>query len=85
MAATPQNPPLSGLARALVQAGQLKEVEADQLLSQASSAKISLIEQIIISQKASAATIARFIADTFGYPLLDLAAFDEAHIPENAI
>ncbi len=85
MAATPQNPPLSGLARALVQAGQLKEVEAEQLLSQASSAKISLIEQIILSQKASAATIARFIADTFGYPLLDLAAFDEAHIPENAI
>ena len=85
MAATPQNPPLSGLARALVQAGQLKEVEAEQLLSQASSAKISLIEQIIVSQKASAITIARFIADTFGYPLLDLAAFDEAHIPENAI
>lgn len=85
MAATPQNPPLSGLARALVQAGQLKEVEAEQLLSQASSAKISLIEQIILSQKASAANIARFIADTFGYPLLDLAAFDEAHIPENAI
>jgi type IV pilus assembly protein PilB len=85
MAATPQNPPLNGLARALVQAGQLKEVEAEQLLSQASSAKISLIEQIIISQKASAITIARFIADTFGYPLLDLAAFDEAHIPENAI
>jgi type IV pilus assembly protein PilB len=85
MAATPQNPPLSGLARALVQAGQLKEVEAEQLLSQASSAKISLIEQIILSQKASALSIARFIADTFGYPLLDLAAFDEAHIPENAI
>jgi len=85
MAATPQHPPLSGLARALVQAGQLKEVEAEQLLSQASSAKISLIEQIILSQKASAANIARFIADTFGYPLLDLAAFDEAHIPENAI
>lgn len=85
MAATPQNSPLSSLARALVQAGQLKEIEADQLLSQANSAKISLIEQIILSQKASAATIARFIADTFGYPLLDLAAFNEACIPENAI
>jgi type IV pilus assembly protein PilB len=85
MAATPQNPPLNGLARALVQAGQLKEVEAEQLLAQASSAKISLIEQIIISQKSTAIKIARFIADTFGYPLLDLAAFDEAHIPENAI
>lgn len=85
MAATPQNPPLSGLARALVQAGQLKEAEAEQLLTQASSAKISLIEQIIVSKKASAIDIARFVSDTFGYPLLDLAAFDESHILENAI
>jgi type IV pilus assembly protein PilB len=54
MAATPQNPPLSGLARALVQAGQLKEAEAEQLLAQAQSSKISLIEQIISSQKAGA-------------------------------
>jgi type IV pilus assembly protein PilB len=85
MAATPQNPPLGGLARALVQAGQLKEAEAEQLLAQAHSSKTSLIEQIIISQKAGALDIARFVADTFGYPLLDLAAFDEAHIPSDAI
>lgn len=55
------------------------------MLSLAGNAKISLIEQIIVSQKASAIEIARFVADTFGYPLLDLAAFDEAQIPENAI
>ena len=85
MAATPQNPPLSGLARALVQAGQLKEAEADQLLAQAQSNKTSLIEQIIGSHKASALDIARFVADTFGYPLLDLNAFDEANIPADAI
>ena len=85
MAATPQTQPLSGLARALVQAGRLKEAEAEQLLAQAAADKHSLIEQIIISQKASAIEIARFVAETFGYPLLDLAAFDEAHIPETAI
>jgi type IV pilus assembly protein PilB len=85
MAATPQSTPLSGLARALVQAGQLKEAEAEQLISQAGAAKIPLIEQIIVSQKASALDIARFVAETFGYPLLDLAAFDEAHIPATAI
>ena len=85
MAATPQNPPLGGLARALVQAGQLKEAEAEQLLAQAHSSKTSLIEQIISSKKAGALDIARFVADTFGYPLLDLAAFDEAHIPTDAI
>ncbi|KAB2927091.1 MAG: type IV-A pilus assembly ATPase PilB [Dechloromonas sp.] len=85
MAATPSSSPLSGLARALVQAGQLKEAEAEQLLSQANNARISLIEQIILSQKASAVDIARFVSETFGYPLLDLTAFDDAHIPENAI
>ncbi|MBK6357595.1 MAG: type IV-A pilus assembly ATPase PilB [Betaproteobacteria bacterium] len=85
MAATPQNPPLGGLARALVQAGQLKEAEAEQLLAQAHSSKTSLIEQIISSQKAGALDIARFVADTFGYPLLDLASFDETHIPTDAI
>ncbi len=85
MAATPPNSPLSGLARALIQAGQLKEAEAEQLISQANSAKISLIEQLILSQKASGAQIARFVSDTFGYPLIDLAAFDESHIPVDSI
>lgn len=85
MAATPQTPPLSGLARALVQAGKLKEAEAEELLTQAQSSKATLIEQIITNQKASALDIARFVADTFGYPLLDLNAFDENHIPADAI
>ena len=85
MSAIPQASPLSGLARALVQAGRLKEPEAEQLISQAHHEKHSLIEQIIASQKISSLDLARFVADTFGYPLLDLAVFDEAHIPTNAI
>ena len=85
MAATPQTSSLSGLARALVQAGRLKEAEAEQLFTQASQSKISLIEQIVISKKASALDMARFVAETFGYPLLDLDAFDEQHIQISAI
>ncbi len=85
MAATPQNPPISGLARALVQAGKLKEADAEQLLAQAQSAKVSLLEQIIDSKKAEPHELARFVAETFGYPLLDLAAFDEAHMPVKTI
>jgi len=85
MAATSQSPQLSGLARALVQAGRLKEAEAEQLLSQANSARVSLVEQIILSQKATANEIARFVSETFGYPLLDLAAFDDVYIPADAI
>ena len=85
MSALPQASPLSGLARALVQAGRLKEPEAEQLISQAHHERHSLIEQIIASQKISSLDLARFVADTFGYPLLDLAVFDETHIPANAI
>jgi type IV pilus assembly protein PilB len=85
MAATPQASSLSGLARALVQAGRLKEAEAEQLLVQATQGKLSLIEQIIASKKATALDMARFVAETFGYPLLDLEAFDESHIPVSAI
>ena len=85
MAANPQQSSLSGLARALVQAGRLKEAEAEALLTQAAANKSSFIEQLVSSKKASALDVARFAADTFGYPLLDLAAFDDAHIQKNAI
>ena len=85
MAASPQNAPVSGLARAMVQAGRLKEAEAEQLLSQAANERNSFIEQLVNSKKASALEVAKFVAETFGYPMLDLAAFDDAHMPINAI
>jgi len=85
MAANPQQSSLSGLARALVQAGRIKEAEAEQLLSQAAATKTSFIEQLVSARKASSRDIARFASDTFGYPLLDLAAFGDEHIQKNAI
>ncbi len=85
MAAPPSPSPISGLARALIQAGKLKEADAEQLLTQANSAKVTLLEQIITAKRLTALEVARFVADTFGYPLLDLAAFDDAHIPTDAI
>ena len=85
MAASPQNAPVSGLARAMVQAGRLKEAEAEQLQTQAASEGTSFIEQIVKGKKGTPLEVARFIAETFGYPMLDLAAFDDAHMPTNAI
>jgi type IV pilus assembly protein PilB len=85
MAANPQQSSLSGLARALVQAGRIKEAEAEQLLSQAAATKTSFIEQLVSTRKASSRDVARFASDTFGYPLLDLAAFGEEHIQKSAI
>ncbi len=85
MAANPQQTSLSGLARALVQAGRIKESEAEVLLSQATATRTTFIEQLITSKKAKSTDIARFASDTFGYPLLDLGAFDDAHILKTAI
>ncbi len=85
MAANPQQSSLSGLARALVQAGRIKEAEAEALLTLAAETKTSFIEQLVGTKKASAPDVARFAADTFGYPLLDLNAFDDAHIQRSAI
>ena len=85
MAANPQQSSLSGLARALVQAGRIKEAEAESLLSQAAATRTSFIEQLVSARKATATEIARFASDTFGYPLLDLGAFDDAHIQKTAI
>ena len=85
MAANPQQSSLSGLARALVQAGRIKESEAELLLSQAAATNTSFIEQLVSAKKASSINIARFAADTFGFPLLDLNAFDDTHLQKTAI
>ncbi|WP_288131374.1 type IV-A pilus assembly ATPase PilB [Accumulibacter sp.] len=85
MAANPQQSPLSGLARALVQAGRIKEAEAESLLAQATAKKTSLIEQLVGAKKATFLELARFASDKFGFPLLDLSAFDDANIQKNAI
>ena len=76
---------LSGLARALVQQGRLREVEAVALAEQAPANNGGFVGQLIGSGRMKAREIATFAAETFGYSALDLAAFDEAQIPANAI
>ena len=85
MAAIPNQATLSGLARALVQAGRLKEADAEMLLSQATATNNSFLGQLIASRKIGAIEIARFASETFGYPVLDLGAYEDAHIPKDAI
>ncbi|MDB5807147.1 MAG: pilB, partial [Betaproteobacteria bacterium] len=83
-ALTPSNT-LSGIARALVQAGRVTVGEAEALMSQAKSAHVSFIEQMIASKKMSARDIAQFASETFGYPLLDIDTFDQAQMLKTAI
>ncbi|HMM53566.1 MAG TPA: type IV-A pilus assembly ATPase PilB [Candidatus Desulfobacillus sp.] len=84
MAATLQTT-LTGLARALVQQGRLKEAEAEAFVSQGANSGNGFVGQVIASGKISATDVAAFASETFGYPLLDLDAFDEALIPKDAI
>jgi type IV pilus assembly protein PilB len=85
MAANPQQTNLSGLARALVQAGRIKESDAEALLSQASASQTTFIEQLVKSQKLKGAEVASFASETFGYPLLDLSSYDDTYILTTAI
>jgi|APMI01.1.fsa_nt_gi type IV pilus assembly protein PilB len=83
MSAPPQAA-LSGLARALVQHGRLLEAEASACSSSSGNPNDFVIE-VINRGLMSAVDVARFAAETFGSPVMDLAAFDEANIPADAI
>jgi type IV pilus assembly protein PilB len=76
---------LSGLARALVQQGRLKEAEAEAFAAQGMGSGGGFVNQAITSGRLNAKDIATFAAETFGYPLLDLNAFEESHFPPGAI
>ncbi|MEM8511388.1 type IV pilus assembly protein PilB [Massilia sp. MP_M2] len=77
--------PLSGLARALVQANRLSAVQADMLHKKAAQEKIAFIDALLASGAIEARALAAFCAETFGYPLLDLAAFSVGVLPASAI
>jgi len=72
---------LSALARTLVQQGKLIEQEAEAIQSQANASSLSFVSQLILTRKMTALDVAQFASQTFGFPLLDLAAVDLEHIP----
>ena len=87
-AATPLIPPqsgLAGLARAMVQHGQLEESEAETLAHDAYRAGVTFVEQLVASGRSRPAEVAKFASSTFGYPLLDLSAYDRAYLPRGTI
>src|SRR5262245_65883047 len=67
---------ISGLARALAQQGVMSEQEAEMLQSQAQTAGVTFVEQVLASKRINALQLAVFASRAFGVPLLDLAAFD---------
>ncbi|MEW6021081.1 MAG: type IV-A pilus assembly ATPase PilB [Pseudomonadota bacterium] len=77
--------PMSGLARALVQAGRLTAAQADALQKKAASERTNFIDALVVGGAIDAQALALFCAETFGYPLLDLSSFNLDSLPEGAI
>jgi type IV pilus assembly protein PilB len=76
---------MSGLARALVQAGRLSAQQAETLSKQAIADKTAFIDVLLESGSMDARGLAGFCSETFGYPMLDFAAFNTSYLPEKVI
>src|SRR3954469_18678797 len=77
--------PMSGLARALMQAGRLNVQQADALQKKALIDKTPFIDALLSSGSIDARPLAAFCAEPFGYPLMDLAGFSTESLPPGAI
>ncbi len=75
----------SPLGRALVQQGKLVQADANAIQAEAKKSGITFIEQLAASKKISSKEIALFAAQTFGFPLVDLAAIDPEQLPTSLI
>ena len=76
---------MPGLARALLQAGRLTSQQVESLTRQANAEGNLFIDVLLISGAIDARGLAAFCSDTFGYPLLDFAAFNRAALPGKII
>jgi type IV pilus assembly protein PilB len=76
---------VSGLARALLQAGRLSAQQVEVLSKQATAEKMPFIDVLLQSGSTEPRALATFCSETFGYPLLDLAAVNAQALPEKVI
>ncbi len=79
---------LTGLARALVQQGKLRPDRAESLARKAVQSNSLFIDELVAIGETlglSASAIARFAAETFGHPLLDLSAIDTDQLAKDTI
>jgi type IV pilus assembly protein PilB len=79
---------LTGLARALVQQGRLRPDRAETLARKAAQSNTLFIDELVGATESTGLApgqIARFAAETFGHPLLDLSALDTDQLPGDVI
>ncbi len=76
---------MSGLARALVQAGRLSAQQAEAIHKQSTAEKTPFIDVLLASASIDARSLATFCSETFGYPIVDFSAYNLSYLPENII
>ena len=76
---------LAGLGRALVQHRIMRPDQAIAVQQAANEAKVPFIDQLISGKHLSAPELARFAAQAFGHPLLDLQSIDVANLPTDIL
>ena len=86
MSVTPASqPPASALPRVLLQAKLLTAQQVESITRSSTSEKIPFIDALIKSGAMQPVALAQFCSQTFGHPLLDLAALDTQSLPEKVI
>jgi type IV pilus assembly protein PilB len=89
MAAVLPNPTtgaaMSGLARALLQAGRLSAQQADALSKKAAAEKAPFIDVLLQGGSIDSRALATFCSEAFGYPLMNLLVFNVRNLPEKVI
>jgi type IV pilus assembly protein PilB len=76
---------LSGLGRALVQHGLLAADKAEFLSSQSVKNNTLFIDELVQGGTIEPARLAKFCAETFGHPLMDLSVVDTNALPFDVI
>ena len=80
-----QHVQLAGLGRALVQHRMLRVDEAASIQKKADEGNTSFIDELVKSGPIKSQQLAKFAAETFGHPLLDLDAVDIGNLPADLI
>ena len=65
----------------MVQKGLLAEREAEKVQAKANETGVTFVEELVAGKKFGEAEVAEFAAQTFGFPLIDLNAFETDHLP----
>ena len=76
---------LAGLGRALVQHQMLRPDQAAAIQRKAQAGGVAFVDELVGGGHMPARQLAKFAAEVFGHPLLDLAAVDVGALPHDAL